>query len=288
MFSSDWSLVLFTILVQSAVGIVVITEGARLFFGADGKTLRWQTPVACLMTALGLLLSLTHLGTPLHSVFTIMNLGDSWLSREILSVSGFFGVVLAITILRMRAPEAKAQVLSAIAVVLGLVAVFVMTRVYLLETVPVWNTVATAFSFYGTMLLAGAVASGVIGSIENSGNECDESCTSVTGLLCISAQVGLALKFIAIVLSMIALSNMDGVGTSGLDLVAEEGVGVLVARIAMICVGVGVFTWFGVKAIGTKQLRLSMNPALCALALVMAGEILDRLMFYGTYMRIGI
>lgn len=288
MFSSDWSLVLFTVLVQSAVGIVVITEAARLFAGANGSTLRWQTPVACVMTGIGLVMSLSHLGTPMHSVFTIMNLGNSWLSREILSVSGFFAVVLALAVLRMRNPEARTSALSALAIVLGLISVFVMTKVYLLETVPVWNTVSTAFSFYGTMLLAGAVASGVIGSIENSGKKCGESCTSVTSLLCLSAQIGLALKFIAIVLNMVALSSVDNLGVSGLDMVAGEGLTVLIARIAMVCAGVGVFTWFGLKAIGMKQLRLSMNPALCALALVMAGEIIDRLMFYGTYMRIGI
>jgi anaerobic dimethyl sulfoxide reductase subunit C (anchor subunit) len=288
MFSSDWSLVLFTILVQSAVGIVVITEGARLLSGADEKILRWQTPTACVMTAIGLVLSLTHLGTPMHSVFTIMNLENSWLSREILFVSAFFASILALAVLRRRKPEAKVQALSALAIVLGIVAVFVMTKVYLLETVPVWNTISTAFSFYGTMLLAGAVASGLIGSIENSGKECGESCTSITGLLCVSAQVGLGLKFVGIVLSMIALSSVDNQGTTGLALIAGEGVTVLVVRIAMICAGVGVFTWFGLKAIGTKQFRLSMNPALCALALVMAGEILDRLMFYGTYLRIGI
>jgi anaerobic dimethyl sulfoxide reductase subunit C (anchor subunit) len=288
MFSSDWSLVLFTILVQSAVGIVVITEAARLFSGASGSTLRWQTPVACIMTALGLVLSLTHLGTPLHSVFTIMNLGDSWLSREILSVSAFFAAICVLSFVRIRNDEAKATALSALSMALGLLAVFVMTKVYLLETVPGWNTVSTAFSFYGTTLLAGAVASGVIGSIENSGKDCDEDCTAVTGLLCASAQVGLALKFIAVALGMIALSNVGSLGTSGLDLVAGEGVSVLVVRIAMICAGVGIFTWFGFKAIGAKQFRLAVNPALCALVLVMAGEIIDRLMFYGTYMRIGI
>lgn len=288
MFSSDWSLVLFTILVQSAVGIVVITEGARLFSGAKGATLRLQTPTACVLTALGLVLSLTHLGTPLHSVFTIMNLGNSWLSREILSVSGFFAAILVLAVVRMRDAEAKAAPLSLLAMVLGLFAVFVMTKVYLLETVPVWNTVATAFSFYGTTLLAGAVVCGVIGSIENGGKECGESCTSVTGLLCVFAQLGLALKFIAIVLNMVALSNVGSLGVSGLDMVASEGLTVLVLRIAMVCAGVGVFTWFGLKAMGAKQLRVAMNPALCALALVMAGEIIDRLMFYGTYMRIGI
>ncbi|WP_272700917.1 dimethyl sulfoxide reductase anchor subunit family protein [Desulfovibrio sp. Fe33] len=288
MFSSDWSLVLFTILVQSAVGIVVITEAARLFAGASGSALRWQTPVACVMTALGLILSLTHLGTPLHSVFTIMNLGNSWLSREILSVSAFFIAICALAFMRMRNDAVKATGLSVLAMALGLLAVFVMTKVYLLETVPAWNSVATAFSFYGTMLLAGAVASGVIGSIENSGKDCGEDCTSVTGLLCASAQAGLALKFIAVALGMIALGSVGSLGTSGLDLVAGEGVSAQIVRIAMICAGAGVFTWFGFKAMGTRQLRLAMNPALCALALVMAGEIIDRLMFYGTYMRIGI
>lgn len=288
MFSSDWSLVLFTILVQSAVGIVVITEGARLFSSTNGATLRRQTTAACVLTAMGLVLSLTHLGTPTHSVFTIMNLGNSWLSREILSVSSFFGVILVLSVLRWRNPEARTTFLSMLAIALGLIAVYVMSRVYLLETVPVWDNVSTVFNFFGTMLLAGAVTSGVIGSIGNSGRECDATCPNVTGSLCIIAQAGLTLEFIAIVLHMIALSGVDANGISGLDLVTREGLGALVVRIAMICAGVGIFSWFGIKAIGAKRFRISVNPALSALALVLGGEIIGRLMFYGTYMRIGI
>jgi len=288
MFSSEWSLVLFTVLTQAAVGIVVISEFTRLLLKNSGAHLKWQAPAACALTALGLLFSLTHLGTPLHSVFTILNLGSSWLSREILVVGCFFAVILLLVLQRRKAPEKGATPLAIASIVVGLGAVFVMTRVYLLPTVPVWNSIATTFGFFGTMLLSGSVACGLIGSLENRSAKNAESCSSMAGVFCVSALVGLALKFIGIVLSMIALNNTDNYGMNALHMVADKGVDGLVAWIVMVCAGIGLFSWFALKAMGTKQIKLIASPALCALALVLAGEIIGRLMFYGTYMRIGI
>ncbi|MGE4423141.1 MAG: dimethyl sulfoxide reductase anchor subunit family protein [Pseudodesulfovibrio sp.] len=288
MFSSDWSLVLFTVLTQTAVGIIVISEITRLAVGKSGAPLRWQVPAACLLTALGLIFSLTHLGTPLHSVFTILNLGSSWLSREILSVGAFFILILLLMLQRRKNPEAKAVPLAVAAVVVGLGAVFVMTKVYLLPTVPVWNSISTAVGFYGTMLLSGAVAGGLVGSLEIR-HRADGGSTGTATIMTFSAaaMTGLVLKFIGIVLSMIALNNADNFGMNGLAMVADEGVAALVARIVMICAGVTLFIGFAFKAMHA-QVKHFVNPALCAVVLVLAGEIIGRLMFYGTYLRIGI
>ncbi len=288
MFSSEWSLVLFTVLTQAAVGIVVISELTRILVKGSGAHLSWQAPAACVLTALGLILSLTHLGTPMHSVFTILNLGSSWLSREILVTGCFFAVILLLVLQRRKAPESAATPLSLAAIVVGLGAIFVMTRVYLLPTVPVWNSVATSVGFFGTMLLSGAVSCGVLGSMENRFCKDAEGCSSMAGVFCIAALVGLTLKFLGIVLSMNALNNTDNYGMNALHMVADKGIDGLVAWIIMVCAGVGLFSWFAVKAMGAKQIRLIANPALCALVLVLAGEIIGRLMFYGTYMRIGI
>jgi anaerobic dimethyl sulfoxide reductase subunit C (anchor subunit) len=151
--TNEWSLVLFTILMQTSVGLLLASEAARLVTGVPRGALSWQTPTAGGLAAAGLLLSLTHLGTPAHSVFTILNVCSSWLSREILSTGAFFLALVALIALRARTPGQNAWGMSAVAVLLGLAAVAVMSRVYLLVSVPVWDTVATVLSFFGTALL---------------------------------------------------------------------------------------------------------------------------------------
>jgi len=40
---------------------------------------------------------------------------------------------------------------------LGLAAIYLMSQVYRLQTVPIWNTIATPLAFYGTTFLLGGV-----------------------------------------------------------------------------------------------------------------------------------
>lgn len=289
MLSSDWSLVLFTILVQTAVGMLMISEIVRLTTGATAESLRWQAPTSCLLTALALLVSLSHLGTPTHSIFTILNVGSSWLSREILSVGGFFLLVLALTLLRRRTPSAKATTLALTAVIVGLAAIMVMSRVYLLETVPSWNTVATVLGFYGTVLLLGSVASGLVKVLQQVVTHSDEEdAGSAFGIFGVTVILGLTLKFVGIALSMLALSVANNYGVSGLGLITDDGVWALVLRIVLICAGTALFAWVGYRAMGSGRSRLVLGSTAGALILTLGGEIIGRLMFYGSYLRIGL
>lgn len=285
MLSSDWSLVLFTILIQTAVGMLVISEIGRLKNGTEGHAQNWQAPSVCLLAALGLVMSLSHLGTPSHSVFTILNLGTSWLSREILTVGGFFGLVLVLTVMRRKNPASGTPVAVA-AMIVGLIAIAVMTNVYLLKAVPGWNTVATALSFFGTTLLAGSVATGVIIRLEN--RQMEPESAGIPGILVFASLLGLTIQVIAIALGMLALGVEDNAGGSALSMIAQSGQMALAARIAMICAGAGLFAWVGGKAMAAKQPRFVTGYTVSALVLVLTGEVIGRLMFYGTYMRIGL
>ncbi|MDD4730568.1 MAG: dimethyl sulfoxide reductase anchor subunit [Desulfovibrio sp.] len=291
MFTSDWSLVLFTILMQTAVGMLVISEVAR-FVAPQGapRKLAWQAPVACGISALGLLASLSHLGTPTHSFFTIFNVGSSWLSREILAVGGFFGATLLLVLLRRKNPANHFWALSGAAMFIGLVAVFIMSKVYMLETIPVWDTSGTALSFYGTMLLAGAVAGGLLLRFQTvSGPQAAKPAVpdgKILAVFCGAAVLGLAFKFIGIPLDMAAMGIADSYGTSGLDIVAVSGLGLLVLRFALIFAGAALFAWGLFKTI--HSMEIGSAATIGSFALVMAGEILGRLMFYEAYLRTGL
>lgn len=139
-----WSLVGFTILAQAAAGLMMLCP-----FIADESESRTQGIVAVALLAMSAGLSLAHLSDPVRSVFTILNILDSWLSREIMCL-GLFGGSTLIAIIK---PQAAWRWLSAVT---GLLFVFVMGNVYVLAAVPTWNSWLTVAAFMTTALLLGA------------------------------------------------------------------------------------------------------------------------------------
>ena len=87
----DWALVIFTLCISAAAG-------ACIFYGlerqktADHKLERGFLYLL-IMVVIGLLGSLLHLGRPWAAPYSILNIGSSWLSREILFAGSFFVLV---------------------------------------------------------------------------------------------------------------------------------------------------------------------------------------------------
>ena len=94
--------------------------------------------------------ALTHLGSPWIAYKAIANLRNSWLSREILTANFFIGTAVAFTAMQgleigstgMRAAVAWLTVLA------GASLLYSMSQVYMLRTVPIWNTIYTPLSFF--------------------------------------------------------------------------------------------------------------------------------------------
>ncbi|NMC48260.1 MAG: dimethyl sulfoxide reductase anchor subunit [Desulfovibrio sp.] len=286
--TNEWSLVLFTILMQTSVGLLLASEAARLVAGVPLGALSWQTPTAGGLAAAGLLLSLTHLGTPTHSVFTILNVSSSWLSREILSTGAFFLALVCLIVLRARTPGQNAWGMSAVAVLLGLAAVAVMSRVYLLVSVPVWDTVATVLSFFGTALLLGAVVGGLLYAIQGGRLPASNGAPGLSGIFCAVAIAGLALQFLGIPLGLAAIGTAATPALAGPFALSSGGLGLLAARIVLIFSGAVLFAWTMVRPSSSDNPRSLVRVSACALICVLAGEVLGRLLFYGSYLRVGL
>lgn len=94
MFAEEWPLMMFTLISQLAIGSFIMLACVRLFLTKqEGATAsKFTNPgfkaVGALMV-LSLIFSLFHLGTPTGAYRSILNLGSSWLSREILTAGGF-------------------------------------------------------------------------------------------------------------------------------------------------------------------------------------------------------
>ena len=100
----DWSLVFFTVLTQAAVGMFFTFQAVQVLsrrFGgdaADGVVVTRQIVVFVLLSA-GLSAALFHLSVPLEAVRAVVNVGSSWLSREII-FGGLFALFLGTLIAR--------------------------------------------------------------------------------------------------------------------------------------------------------------------------------------------
>ena len=283
MFTDNWPLVAFTLLVQTSVGLLIVGEVCNLAGGAATRGLfRFREPVALLFGLAGLGFSFEHLGTPAHSPFAIMNLATSWLSREILFTGAFIGCLAALTVLRRALPGGLSRALALLTVLLGVASVFAMTKVYAIPTVPAWNSPATLLNFAGTTMLMGALATGLLASFRWSGAAAvDEraSVARVTAVLLGFLVVGLAAKFVEIPMSLVAGADENARGVSALSEVMAAGIGLFATRLVLLVIGVALFAPVAILAARGSIVRFGTLGTF-AFLFTLAGEVLGRMEFF--------
>jgi anaerobic dimethyl sulfoxide reductase subunit C (anchor subunit) len=165
----EWPLVVFTLLGQLAVGcffsVVLPLHFARPAAGQAARALRFWAPAAlAVILAAGAAVSFLHLGHPFRAYRVLANLRTSWLSREIVAELAFLAGLATLAALAFFGPgEGRASRVAAILTSVAALAFLAsMTRLYMLTTVPNWNTAATPLSFGLSAGLLGALgAAGV-------------------------------------------------------------------------------------------------------------------------------
>lgn len=145
----DLSLILFTLLAQTAVG------GFWAMLGLAHPS-QMLLPALVLGACLGLsmLASFAHLGTKKNARYALRNLRKSSLSREILFV-GLFGLGWLFTLLQSMRWRGSAFEGIAIASIFGVGLIYNMSQVYRFPAAPGWNTWRTNAGFLVSALLLG-------------------------------------------------------------------------------------------------------------------------------------
>jgi len=148
---AERSLVFFTVLTQTAVGVCVVGAFSP---GAPGLS----SAGALALLVAGGLAAAVHLGRIGHARFALSNLRFSWLSREA-ALGSLFGAALIAALALPRVPA-----LGIAAAVIGLALVGAISGIYMIRTVPPWNTWMTPAAFYlTTVVLGSAVAAAALG-----------------------------------------------------------------------------------------------------------------------------
>jgi anaerobic dimethyl sulfoxide reductase subunit C (anchor subunit) len=134
--TQEWALILFTILAQMAVGsflvLGVLHAYARRQAGEAAAERLSDRALLALgpVMVLALIASLFHLGSPLNAPRAVLNLGSSWLSREI-----FMGVLFTVSgglfaLMQWRkiASSSLRNITAWIAAIVGLGFIFSMSQ----------------------------------------------------------------------------------------------------------------------------------------------------------------
>lgn len=295
----DWSLVIFTILAQMAVGSFVVMGIVHFFVSrrhgvveADRMSDRALLAVGPVLV-LGLAASFFHLGNPLNAINAINNVGSSWLSREILFGVLFAGVgaVFAFMQWRKLGTPGLRNALAILAALLGLALVYSMAHVYRLRTVTAWDSVMTPISFFTTTFLLGTLAMGAAyvanyAYLQRHNPGCaDAQCNLLRATLSwvgIGSIVLLGIEFVVVPLYLVHLASSP-TGVPAGEMLFGSYSTIVIVRLMLAFVGAGLFGAMVYRnAVTVGRERVAGLWAYAAFALVLISEILGRFLFYAS------
>lgn len=174
--SRDWSLVFFTTLSQWSVGIVLCFTW--LVFFSDNVALFVETglspgnPVllALLLIGVATTSSLLHLGNPSNAPKAMNNLAGSWLSREILAIGIYSLSLIVVFVFGWKTDDSEITgYLLLPSSIAGLFLLWAMARVYIIPTIPAWDSWFTPLSFATTSLCLGLITLLLLNNFEPAG-----------------------------------------------------------------------------------------------------------------------
>ncbi|GAB2884360.1 dimethyl sulfoxide reductase anchor subunit family protein [Nocardioides pacificus] len=305
MHTDELPLVLFTILAQLAVGsfvvLGVIHLVARLRGIPDEQVDKLSDPALYVIgpvMVLGLAASMLHLGNPINALNAVRNIDSSWLSREILLGSAFaaLGAAFAATQWFGWLTPRLRQLLAGLTALVGLGLVFAMSMVYMLPTVPAWDTWATPVSFFTTTFLLGtlnigAAFVGVLAWRRRRGIETDEG---VAGLVpatlrgvAAAAIVLVGVEFVVLPTHAMELATAGGASATSADAIMAGGGAVFAIRLALVFLGAGLLGLLLHRVAQVGRERLMLTTVTVAFALVLTSETIGRVLFYDGMVRIG-
>ncbi|WP_227317812.1 dimethyl sulfoxide reductase anchor subunit family protein [Cedecea davisae] len=275
----EWPLMVFTVLGQCVAGGFIVMALA-LLYGVDDKATRKRAELAMVvlwvLMGIGFVASVLHLGSPLRAFNSLNRIGSSSLSNEIASGSVFFavgGFWWLLTVLG-KMPQALGKAWALVTMILGVVFVWMMSRVYLIDTVPTWFSIWTPLSFFLTMFIGGPLLGYLL--LRSAG---------VNGwamrVLPVVTLIALLVSMVVVLIQGMELATLHSSIQQASALVPQYGalmawrMGLLV--VALVC-------WVAPQLKGRQP-----GVALLTLAMlfVLAGELIGRGVFYGLHMTVG-
>ncbi len=163
MLRKEWPLIISTLLAQLAAGMFIILAITRMVLlnGSDQEFALQFTRLGIALVgpiiALGMVLSLFHLGNPLRAYRSIAKIGKSWLSWEVFFSTVF--LILWFICFWMDRISMANQYLLALTGLTGVLNVFSMACIYFKTGKLGWARAGTFVSFFGSLIILGTLGS---------------------------------------------------------------------------------------------------------------------------------
>lgn len=283
MFAEEWPLMIFTLLTQLAVGSFFMLVLVRsLLVKTEQKEanqfIQFGVTAVGLTMGIALVFSLFHLGTPSGAFRSILNLGSSWLSREILTAGGFF-VLWFVTFLQLRKGN-YSSALGWITSFVGILAIYSMGSIYATSVRPAWDNAHTYLAFYGTTFLFGSVGATLSLFLSKKGTSLsDESLNTLKKVSIVS----LVAVIIPLIYLPVYISSLKG-GNSAAMASAQMLSGTYALTLAVrwiLSVAGGILLAYFISKLSKKQ-PVSGNMLYLAFAAIILGEFIGRYVFYAS------
>ena len=277
----EWPLILFTVLAQTAVGAYLLLGGVilkgNLCVGVNDRLHKAMFFLWVLM-GLGFAASTMHLGSPLRAFNALNQVGSSWLSNEIFTGSVFFALGGGYWLLEIldKGNEALRKLLLAAGMLVGIAFMYSMIKLYLLDTVPTWNTVYTPIAFVMTMLTSGLI----FGHLLLTGSQ--HKMATLDRILPFVGSLAVAISLTALVSQLIGLGDIQTSVTTASELIPN------MAQLQVIRVGLllgALAVWFIPNLMSSRP---GVPVMVLSFALVLLSELVGRGIFYGLHMTVGI
>ncbi|UWZ96772.1 dimethyl sulfoxide reductase anchor subunit family protein [Vibrio splendidus] len=277
----EWSLIFFTVLAQTAVGGYLLIGARALVLGHDEEKLNsYKVPMFILwaLMGLGFMFSTTHLGSPLRAFNAFNQLGSAWLSNEVFFGAAFFavgGLQWLLSVLK-KGGVAIQKALMVGAMVLGVIFMYAMINVYMINTVPTWDNIYTPLSFIMTMVVGGLLLSQFVIVFAN------DSRFTVDRNITMLAVIAVAISLLVTVGKLNLIGDIQSSVAKASELV--DGLGnYVILQVALLMASL--LIW-----ILPMLNKAKVNPVNLGLALVLflASELIGRGLFYSLHMTSGL
>ncbi|MCG9691035.1 dimethyl sulfoxide reductase anchor subunit [Vibrio sp. Isolate22] len=277
----EWSLIFFTVLAQTAVGGYLLIGARALVLGHDEEKLNsYKVPMFILwaLMGLGFMFSTTHLGSPLRAFNAFNQLGSAWLSNEVFFGAAFFavgGLQWLLSVVK-KGGLAIQKALMVGAMVLGVIFMYAMINVYMINTVPTWDNIYTPLSFIMTMVVGGLLLSQFVIVFAN------DSRFTVDRNITMLAVIAVAISLLVTVGKLNLIGDIQTSVEKASELV--DGLGsYVILQVALLMASL--LIW-----ILPMLNKAKVNPVNLGLALVLflASELIGRGLFYSLHMTSGL
>jgi len=262
-------LVVMLVLTQLSVGTFVIDAIASRFLGDAARAALQPTwALAALSIALvALAASVFHLGRPRYAFRAVIGLRTSWMSREIVAFAGFALCAIAYAAASFAALlPALCDVLRWTVASLGVAAVACSTLIYHATGKAWWTATRTGFKFFATAALLGVATTRVVVAI--AGAELPRAAAIAAAVVAISVVKGTGELAVLVHLR----DRRYGELRRSAVLLTRDLRRWLIARFAALIAG-------GI-ALPLADPRGALAATLASLGLVLAGELLERTLFF--------